>query len=338
MKCCATCFGDRGLRKSIIPSLTTELSTCGYCLTAQVLVVEPTELAEVFGTLLSIYEPHEEGKSLVQLLKEDWGMFDHPRMDEARSQVLLGNILDDGEIVRKRFRPSPVYLSDGLERWEKLRDELMFGNRYFPTVGIDQDRLAVLLGSLILDPDELPSNWHRARLLNRDEPFAAAEMGAPPKKQASHGRANPAGIPYLYLGSTASTAIAEIRPHTGEKACIASFTTPPGLKIIDLRNPMQTVSPFVEADEEKIGFMRADIPFLARLGNELTRPVVPMSAAVDYVPSQYLCEFIKKCGYDGVMYSSSVGDGVNLALFDPQRAVIGEVTERVVTRVLVEIQ
>ena len=87
----------------------------------------------------------------------------------------------------------------------------------------------------------------------------------------------------------------------------------------------------------KIGYMRADVPFLERLGNELTRPVVPQSAAVDYVPSQYLCEFIKDCGFHGVMYRSSVGDGVNLALFYPDRATIGLISVRDVTRVSVQI-
>jgi hypothetical protein len=41
---------------------------------------------------------------------------------------------------------------------------------------------------------------------------------------------------------------------------------------------------------------------------------------IDYVPSQYLCEFIKKCGYAGVIYRSSVSDGINLALFNPGQA------------------
>jgi hypothetical protein len=79
------------------------------------------------------------------------------------------------------------------------------------------------------------------------------------------------------------------------------------------------------------------LPFLERLGDELTRPVIPQSAAIDYTPSQYLCEFIKKCGYQGVIYRSSVGDGINLALFDPARARCGTVTQHNVTRVLVEI-
>lgn len=31
---------------------------------------------------------------------------------------------------------------------------------------------------------------------------------------------------------------------------------------------------------------------------------------------QFLCEFIKKQGFSGVLYSSSVSEGINLALFD----------------------
>ena len=97
------------------------------------------------------------------------------------------------------------------------------------------------------------------------------------------------------------------------------------------------VSPFMLADAEDISRMRSDLPFLERLGDELMRPVVPQAAAIDYTPSQYLCEFIKKCGYDGVIYRSSVSDGINLALFDPTRAQSGVVTQYQVTRVSVDV-
>jgi hypothetical protein len=97
------------------------------------------------------------------------------------------------------------------------------------------------------------------------------------------------------------------------------------------------VSPFLLEDAEDIGRMRSDLPFLERLGDELTRPVVPQSAAIDYIPSQYLCEFIKKCGYDGVIYRSSVSDGINLALFDPALAQFGHVTQYRVARVSVDV-
>jgi hypothetical protein len=139
------------------------------------------------------------------------------------------------------------------------------------------------------------------------------------------------------LGSTPETAAAEVRPHTGEIACVADFTIGGAIKAVDLRNPRQLVSPFLLADEDEIGLLRVDIAFLEQLGEELTRPVSPQGAAIDYVPSQYLCEFIKKCGYDGVIYRSSVSDGINLALFDPGKAVGGTVELYNITRVSVEV-
>jgi hypothetical protein len=97
------------------------------------------------------------------------------------------------------------------------------------------------------------------------------------------------------------------------------------------------VSPFLLDDAADIGRMRIDLPWLERLGDELTRPVLPQSAAIDYTPSQYLCEFIKKCEYQGVVYRSSVSDGINLALFYPPLAVAGIVVQYRVTRVLVDV-
>jgi hypothetical protein len=289
-----------------------------------------------FESLVSAYRQDVTGKLLVQWFREDWALFLHPRMDDPRANGLLAEILNDEEIVRKQFVPASDPAIDSLSGWEKLRDELMYHNRYFPETTIDLGRLESLLSSLTADVDEVPAQWYRARIQTSERPFRAREMGAPPKRIASHGRANPAGIPYLYLGSSPVAAVAEIRPHTGERACIADFTVRHGVRVVDLRNPREMVSPFL-LDAGDIGKMRNDLPYLERLGDELTRPVLPQAAAIDYTPSQYLCEFIKNCGYQGVIYRSSVSDGMNLALFDPRLARCGAVTEYNVTRVAVEI-
>jgi len=336
MKCCPDCFGDRGLRKTIIPLRSTEVGECSYCTTGNVPILAPAKLSEFFELLVSAYRQDAGGKLLVQWFREDWGLFEHPQMDDYRAKGLLSDILDDGEIVRQTFSPAKDLEADRLNEWEKLRDELMYHNRFFPDVNIDLARLEALLFYLTLDADEVPCLWYRARIQSGEASFPIAEMGAPPNKIASHGRANPAGIPYLYLASTAATAISEIRPHTGEFACVADFRTPDNLKLVDLRSPKKMVSPFLLEDATEISRMRSDLPFLERLGDELTRPVVPQSAAVDYTPSQYLCEFIKKCGYKGVVYRSSVSDGMNLALFDPTKAVSGTVTQYRIARVSVD--
>lgn len=337
MNCCPECFGDRGLRRSIIPLRSAATGRCSYCRTRDVSIVSPRELTEYFELLVGAYRADASGKILVQWFREDWTMFRHPRMDDSRANDLLGEILGDGRIVRRRFVPASNPTFDRVSEWEKLREELMYHNRYFPDATIDLDRLEALLSPLTLDVDELPTQWYRARIQTDNTPFRAHAMGAPPNRVASHGRANPAGIPYLYLASTPVAAISEIRPHTGERACVAEFTTRSKLRLIDLRNPRNMVSPFLLADAIDIGKMRSDLPFLERLGDELTRPVVPQSAAIDYTPSQYLCEFIKKCGYEGVIYRSSVSDGMNLALFEPRRARCGTVAQYRVTRVSVDI-
>lgn len=327
MNCCPECFGDRHLRRNIIPSRSSQTGRCSYCNSEGVPILAPAQLVENFELLISAYELDASGKLLVQWFREDWGMFEHPSMDDSRAKDLLAEILNDGEIVRQTFLPVNYLEADQLGDWESLREELMYHNRFFPVLDVDLEHLKETLVWLTLDSDEIPNSWYRARIQTGDTPFDPSEMGTPPKRMASYGRANPAGIPYLYLGSTPHTAISEIRPHTGERVCVAEFRTRRYLDLVDLRNPKKIVSPFELEDATAIGQMRNDLPFLHRLGDELTRPVVPQAAAIDYTPSQYLCEFIKKCGYNGVVYRSSVSDGINLALFDPALAEPGIVNQ-----------
>ena len=337
MACCGTCIGDRHLRNEVIPAHTTATGTCTYCGSQNEPLVEPDQLRDAFELLVAIYVPAAGGRPLLTWLRDDWAMFDERAISTAQASKLLGEILADTEVLQRTFVPSELCRTESLDRWQEFRRELMHANRFFPKTALDLQRLRGLLPYLSLNVDELPQQWYRARLQRAHEPHAADQMGAPPKDQAAHGRANPAGIPYLYLASTETTAIAETRPHTGERATVARFAVAPNLKLVDLRSPRRTVSPFILADVSQVAFLRGDVGYLEQLGEELTRPVLPHAAAIDYLPSQYLCEFVKNCDFDGVVYRSSVGDGVNLALFDPERATIGARVQRSVARVAVEI-
>lgn len=341
-RCCSECFGDPGLRNSIIPSLSgaggvDATGTCDYCGTQSVRLVEPILLRELFEILIDVYEVDEGGRPLVQWLRDDWRLFGHLAMDDAHAKELLADVLDNGEIVRKSFQPSEQYESESLRRWSDLRDEMMHRNRWFLNEPIDLDRLRQLLDMLIAPVEDLPRRWFRARLLADEQPYALEDMGAPPHCLAGHGRANPAGIPYLYLGSEAETAVAETRPHTGERACVATFNVP-AIRAVDLRDPRGLISPFILSDAEEVSQLRADLPLLERLGDELTKPVLPRGAAFEYIPTQYLCEFIKKSGFDGVLYRSSVSDGINLALFVPEMAEGVDVSVMHVERVSVKVK
>ena len=331
MYCCAECFGDKGLKTQIIPGRSSKKGDCSFCKTRKQLIIEPNELSEYFEVLVDIYRPNESGKSLIEWLKEDWLLFNHPELDnKACANALLGEILDDRDIVHRKFLPSEPDQSELLTTWEQLTAELMHSNRFFPDTEFEYDRLEWFFANLVSDQSDHSSKWYRARIEKEGECYEPEDMGAPPKRAALHGRANPAGIPYLYLGSTAETAVAEVRPHPGEIVCVAEFQIESEIQLVDLRNPRSLISPFlfILSDEESsLAQLRSgDIKFLESLGQGLAVPVIPTAAAIDYTTSQYLCEFIKKCGYQGVVYKSSVSEGMNLALFDSDKATVGETT------------
>ena len=339
MYCCAECFSDKGLKTQIIPERSSEEGDCSFCKTKKQLIVEPNELSEYFEVLISIYRPDENGKLLIEWLKEDWLLFDHPELSEACANALLSEILGDGEkkSIHRKVVPSARDQCELIMTWKRLTTELMHSNRFFPDTEFEYSRLEGLFENLVFDQSEYSSKWYRARIEKEDKCYKPNEMGAPPKRAASQGRANPAGIPYLYLGSTVETVVAEVRPHPGEIVCVAEFQIESELQLVDLRNPRSLISPFLLSDESALAKLRSgDIKFLENLGQGLEVPVIPTAAAIDYTASQYLCEFIKKCGYQGVIYNSSVSKGANLALFDPDKAtVVRETTEHKITEVFV---
>jgi hypothetical protein len=340
MKCCANCFGDPHLESVVILNCGVDVGECPQCGTGDATLVSCRDLKEYFELVTGIYQPDENGKNLVEWLREDWALFDRERISDANAKLLLAEILDDTEIVRRKFVPSDAGHTDVLKTWQTVRSELMHQNRFFPKTveDLDLDRVEGLLTHLQINMSDVASEWFRSRIQDGDRPFSAKEMGAPPKDRAGHGRANPAGIPYLYLASDLRTAVSEVRPHPGEIACVAAFSVSGALSLVDLRQPRITVSPFSLSSESAVAQMREDVNFLEHFGDELTRPVVPQAAAIDYIPSQYLCEFIKGCGYDGVVYRSSVGTGINIALFEPSVATIGGIESHTVERVTVELQ
>ena len=339
--CCSRCFGDKFI-DDWIKANAKETGVCNYCGSENEILIEPNEFVDQFMFVSGIYKLSEQGNLLVNWFKEDWLIFDNPKMDLAHSKDLLADILNDGEIVRQRFLPTELTHTDRLEKWEKLREELKHVNRYFPSAKIDEGRFQCLLEMLIIENCTLNNSWFRARIQEGQEKFDPDKMKCPPKEKATHGRANPAGIPYLYVASNPETAIAEVRPHTGEKvsvavATLAEDTDNRKFKFVDLRNPRKSISPLGLGSEEEVALLRGDIEFLEKLGEELTRPVLPQVAGIHYVPSQYLCEFIKKLNFDGVLYRSSVGSGFNMALFDESLMNIEKVESYIVKKVSVEI-
>lgn len=341
MLCCGKCIGDQWLFEKIISSYLEGRGTCSLCGAIEkplVKIDEVDELRDRFETLLGIYRKDENGASILKLFRDDWCLFKDEKINDANAMKFLSILFGDDVREESKFVPSQDFDVPHMESWADLREELKHVNRFFPKTEFDLERLQKLLTLLSISSQEFRSVWFRSRIERDLKPFSKTEMGAPPPKLAASGRANPVGIPYLYLSSDEATAVAEVRPHPGDRICVARFNVPSAANFVDLRSPRATVSPFLLDEEQEIGMLRRDIGFLEGLAKELRTPVLPNDAAVDYIPSQYLCELIKDSGFDGVVYGSSVGDGINLAMFNPDFADVGLVEEVSVTRVAVSVE
>jgi hypothetical protein len=313
-KCCGNCFGDTFLTQ-LIELSSEERGNCEFCLSRDVKLVEPFVLIDSFETVFGLYqESNDSGaRSIESLLRTDWELFE--KLDSMKAEMLLGLIFNDIDMLQKGFTPVIQHDEHAIQEWEDFREELKHRNRFFPQNSPATDHLKTLFGLLSASKADIPSKVYRARMCERPQPYPLSQMGKPEAAQTGNGRANPVGIPCLYVSSDTPTAIAEIRPHKGEMVCVADFEVEGKIQLADLRNPRKTISPFYLL-EDQIKLLCRNMVYLCRLSEELTMPVLPKSAHLEYLPSQYLCEFIKHCGFDGLIYKSAMGAGVNYAIFN----------------------
>jgi hypothetical protein len=324
MLCCGKCFGTEFLINHIKVH-ATDFGNCSFCANHQTSLIVPTALADMFTPVLDLYELTSEGTSLIDLIREDWGLF--ADQNDFNSKNVLKRVIEETDFDFDNYKSKVVVTEDVSGLWDTFKRELKHVNRYFPQSFPEHNGLARLLSyaSIIIDKSKSPV-LYRARINNRINPFSASDMGAPPANLASAGRANPFGISYLYVGSSINTSISELRPHKNETLNIAELQLTSDLKLIDLREPKRTISPF-RHNEDELKIIHSEIGLLIKLGSELTKPVSRDTAHLEYLSSQYLCEFIKYEGYDGVIYKSSLGDGDNYAIFDPSKLNVTEVTK-----------
>lgn len=316
MRCCPNCFGDDYLSERI-NTLKAGRGVCHYCKTSNTVLVDTNRLIDELEFLTSIYieTSDESGQSIADCITADWGIF--KSLDRLTCVQLIGDIIGDTMLGSKRFVPATLTHVTPKEMWFNFCDEMIKQYRFFPINQPDTRYLPLLFSHL---REDIPRHAfvYRARIQNNSLQHRKSEMGMPPPEVTRAGRANPVGIPYFYAASDVETAIAEVRPHPGNKVSVCKFKVLDSLKLLNLINPRDAISPFKIAfleDEDYLLQLRYDVEFLCHLGTELSKPIVPESAELEYLPTQYLCEFIKKSEFDGVKFTSSVGPGNNYTLF-----------------------
>ena len=164
--------------------------------------------------------------------------------------------------------------------------------------------------------EEIKNNklLYRGRISLNKKKFLSKEMGAPPSPK--NGRVNPEGIRCLYVAEEVETTIHEIRAIKHDYVCIGTFKLKKNhkVKIIDLTK-IDKISPFF--DLENIMKYAINYDFLKDIAEEISKPHKRGSTDLDYLPIQYIGEFIKYLGYDGIKYKSTLNPGgINYVFFD----------------------
>ena len=135
--------------------------------------------------------------------------------------------------------------------------------------------------------------------------FNAKDSDAPPKKDVQ-GRVNPIGISCLYTSNTIKTAIYEVQPTIGQIISVAKIVTLRDLNIFNFNfyNAFKH-SKFLDKSiveiKKKAGISVEYIKIVFDTLSELfSKP--SLGNTENYYVTQYLSEFIKDKGFDGLIH------------------------------------
>ena len=172
---------------------------------------------------------------------------------------------------------------------------------------------------------QLGHDWRRINDETDDEiPCAHPRSRMKPLTgRASDGRANPRGIPCLYMATTKEAAMAEVRPWVGSYVSVGQLETKRELTVVDCARRQDTTPFFFRRDDfnyEPSPEERNEAVW-ASIDRAFAEPMTRSDDLADYAPTQILAELFKQAGLDGVVYKSNFGEeAFNVALFDPDAA------------------
>ncbi|MBQ7504946.1 MAG: RES family NAD+ phosphorylase [Ruminococcus sp.] len=145
---------------------------------------------------------------------------------------------------------------------------------------------------------------YRCRIVNKNSKLGSEKnfwgynsknSFVPPFEKTSDMRANYKYIPYLYCANHPYTSIVEVRPRLGSRVSIATLQVKEEITLLDftLHNMSRKMS------EAKINLF-SDLSYL------FSKPIEFEDVTLDYIPTQYIAEYAKNLGYDGIAFESSL--------------------------------
>lgn len=328
MKCCIDCFKDSEIRE-IIHKYGTR-GNCDFCSAKNVDVYDisefPNMISDKIISLIQIYSPSQrsDARYLKEVLRDDWDIFSGGT--EGIKTLLTAlcpfeSELDiDKDILVKKVAVEKLhdtdYINDyGVARglsWAEFSESIKHTNHFFSS-NFNSDVFSSFL-TMVQKTYEKGTNFYRARISPNSEGFVTKEMFAPPIGKRTAGRVNPDGIGVLYLSTDDKTLLNETRVASYDYVTIGEFKNNRSLKIANISDISRT-SPFLYNDNFQRYALNRSV--FQEMAYEIAKPIRRNDSSLEYLPTQYIAEFVKSEGFDGVEYESTLNPGgTNLALFN----------------------
>lgn len=246
---------------------------------------------------------------------------------------ILDNLTKEAKYYLKKgailYRARKISEQDFPEEVHKLINYIMEKNN----TQSNSNKL-IQINDIIKNINDIPSDEWEDNYINMNNlqnnlfwGYGKKESDAPSSKDISipHGRANPSGISYLYTARDTATAISEVQPTIEQFISIAKITTLKRLNLFYFNFPgayqnsklLEKHIGEIKRQYELSHFWELEI-FFDSLSELFTKPILGNTDY--YFTTQYISEFLKNKGFDGIQYKSSLKKrGLNIVLFDTSK-------------------
>lgn len=328
MKICKDCFFDEELRSEINANAVID-DICDVC-GKQSKVMDFSEFYGFFTTLLELYSPTvNSNKTIVDIIQDEWHFF----KDKDVAMVLLADVIQANNLGYS-IADFVDYTDDICIRvavWDRLKTSVKEKSRFFTNMDEFAQYNYLTAGKSL----HVGQKLYRSRITPvGQKKIKCDKMGCPPKELATAGRANPIGIPYLYLSDSAKTTYFEVRAVYLDKLSVGTFRIERELELVDF---IYDVNLFLAYNDDTTSLKEIVIKkkIIDAISEDLSKPLRRYDSELEYVPTQLICEYCKRIvGADGISFESSLHKGGrNYVLFDDSSAKCIRVDSHEITKI-----
>jgi len=327
---CPHCFNDLELRK-YIETNPSKLGICNYCKNAHVPLIDVDEIADFFIELIYLFEPKENGEEISLKIQKEWDLFNG---SELASLIIsdLAKYLNKSSLSADTKVDYVPELLQNIDQWREFKEKIRTKKRFL----LDVDKLEelgwdILFNDVVEYTKDIPLYRARIHYDELSDCLPCDKMGAPNANIVGNGRANPIGIPYLYLSKDITTTFYETKALNKDELSGAEFRVLEGktLSLVDFTEVPKIFGAFGSVN---LFFYVKKILLKKLISIDLSKPIRRYDSELDYIPTQFICEYIRVINEaDGIVFNSSLHKGgVNVVVFNTDKVACKEVKKYVV--------